>query len=239
MGMDNGEQDGRYVGRYAAQFSRGGAASRLHQMENFYRHFARMDDDLGGKMMALNSLYYPHYYARTGRYTALAAETAQGLPNANLFYAFLRGAAKQFAALIWGNVSIYNRFGFKTCTAHGCSADGTSLSLLKRLMYAQLIYGVSIFGYEGAIVDGEWNLTPIGKMQKLAASMPQWSAAAKMPQCVFTPTVAVVLDVESGWTPPRHLYSSDAYRVWGNLPFDRVRLFHPRHFFSFVPWVRG
>lgn len=57
-----------------------------------------MADDLGNKLMALNSLWDTHYFARSGFYTALGAETAQGLPNAQLFYAFLRGAAKQFGA---------------------------------------------------------------------------------------------------------------------------------------------
>jgi hypothetical protein len=39
----------------------------------------------------------------------LGAETAQGLPNDQLFYAFLRGAAKQYGLLIWGDASIGNR----------------------------------------------------------------------------------------------------------------------------------
>ncbi len=32
-----------------------------------------MTDDLGSKMMALNSLYYTHYFAKTGVYTAIGA----------------------------------------------------------------------------------------------------------------------------------------------------------------------
>ncbi len=31
--------------------------------------------------------------------------------------------------------------------------------------------------------------------------------------------VALLLDFFAGWTFPRHLYTSDVYRVWGNLPF--------------------
>jgi hypothetical protein len=53
-----------------------------------------MTDDLGSRMSSLNSIWFPHYFAKTGLYTGLGAETAQGLPNAQLFYAFLRGAAK-------------------------------------------------------------------------------------------------------------------------------------------------
>jgi len=76
VGMDNGEQDGRYIGRYAAQASVPGT-SRREGMLAFLRHFKRMTDDLGPKMMSLNSLYFPHYFARSGLYTGLAAETAQ------------------------------------------------------------------------------------------------------------------------------------------------------------------
>lgn len=140
-GMDNGEQDGRYC-YYAGQVASPSAVgSYAEQFSQFMRHFQRMTDDLGSRMMSLNSLYYPHYFAKTGLYTMVAAETAQGLPNANLFYAFLRGAAKAFAALLWGNVSVYNCFRFKTCNATSCTGNGTSLSLMKRLMYSQLLMG--------------------------------------------------------------------------------------------------
>ena len=62
----------------------------------------------------------------------------------------VRVAAKQFGNWIWGNASIYNRFGFKQCamrntTAAGggqecvCDDQGSSLSLFRRLMYQQLL----------------------------------------------------------------------------------------------------
>jgi hypothetical protein len=36
---------------------------------------------------------------------------------------------------------------------------------------------------------------------------------------MMTP-VALLLDFFAGWTFPRHLYTSDVYRVWGNLPYE-------------------
>ena len=59
-------------------------------------------------------------------------------------------AAKQFGNWIWGNASIYNRFGFKQCAMRNTSAagdaqecvcddQGSSLSLFRRLMYQQLL----------------------------------------------------------------------------------------------------
>lgn len=68
--MDNGEQDGRYIGRYTPEMEAGGGggggAPRLAAMLNFLRHFRRLGDDLGNKLMGLSSLYFPHYYGRTG-----------------------------------------------------------------------------------------------------------------------------------------------------------------------------
>eukprot|EP00939_MAST-03C_sp_MAST-3C-sp1_P000297 g297.t1 len=233
-GMDNGEQDGRYVGRYAGeQPSRAGSSTRTHHYLNFLRHFRRMTDDLGSKMMSLNSLFYTHAFARTGLYTGLAAETAQGLPNAQIFYSFLRGAMKQFATLLWGNISVYNRFGYKQCTATGCDASGTSLALMKKLMIAQLVYGVSFFGLEAFLTDGD-ALTPIGILQKAGKEV----AEAYLSECVHLSTVAIVIDIESGFAPPRHLYAGDdLYRVWGSLPYDRgdhfthgvLDLFYPKY----------
>lgn len=135
-GMDNGEQDGRYIGGYASQLLRGGGAAAVAATSsavwgsggagsvgelvagqgrrsgylNFRRHFERLEGDLGYRMMSLNSLWFPHYFAVAGYYTMLGAETAQGLPNDQLFYAFLRGAAKQYGALVWGDASIGNRW---------------------------------------------------------------------------------------------------------------------------------
>merc|ERR1719171_2033068 len=115
-------------------------------------------------MMSLNSLYYTHYFAQTGLYSLLGSESAQGLPNDQLYYSFLRGAAKQYGNLWWATPSIYNRWGFKTCNTTACSAAGTSLALLKRLLYTEILYQCSLFGFEGATLSGG-NLTPIGRMQ--------------------------------------------------------------------------
>ena len=32
--------------------------------------------------------------------------------------------------------------------------------------------------------------------------------------------VALLVDFYSGWSFPRHLYSGDVYRVWGNRPYE-------------------
>ena len=113
LGMDVGEQDGRYIGGYAGQMYPA-SADRFEQYLNFHRHFERMCDELGNKMSALVSLNFGHYFLKEGIYTALGAETAQGLPNGQVYYAFIRGAGKQYGVPWFGNASVWNRWGWKT-----------------------------------------------------------------------------------------------------------------------------
>ena len=176
MGMDNGEQDGRYMG-YVSQHPR---QSRVESYLYLRQHFERLESDLKFRMMSLNSLYYPHYFAISGYYTAVGAETAQGLPNDQLFYAFLRGASKQYGTLIFGDASIGNRWwgpeGPKSCPFDSntqscvCSENGTSLSLLRRLMIQQTQYGSSLLSFEGGLTcqasNGSTLISPIGAIQQ-------------------------------------------------------------------------
>ena len=111
--MDIGEQDGRYIGAYANQ-NMPLNSYRRHQYLNFRAHFKAMEDILGPKLVALVSLTYSHYMIKTGHYTVVGAEAAQALPNSQVFYAFIRGAGKQYGVLWFGNVSVYNQFGYKT-----------------------------------------------------------------------------------------------------------------------------
>jgi len=95
LGTDIGEQDGRYIGGYADQMTPA-SASRFDQYLNFQRHFERMNQDLGNKHATLVSLNYGHYFLKEGVYTLIGAETAQALPNNQVYYAFIRGAGKQY-----------------------------------------------------------------------------------------------------------------------------------------------
>jgi hypothetical protein len=220
LGTDIGEQDGRYVGGYADQMTPA-SADRFEQYLNFHRHFARMSDDLGHRHATLVSLNYGHYLLKEGTFTFIGAETAQALPNNQVYYAFIRGAGKQYGVPWFGNASIYNRWGYKTYgPAGGSGGDthgptkGTSLSLLKRLLYSHVLYNCMVVGFENGWFDGP-NLSPIGRIQQSAQ---RWVRENGQPGVMLTP-VALLLDFNAGWTFPRHLYSDKVYRVWGNLPY--------------------
>ncbi len=219
LGMDNGEQDGRYVGGYASQMFPAGA-DRIHQYLNFQNHFQGLTDELRNKMATLVSLNFGHYFLKEGVYTFIGAETAQGLPNAQVYYSFIRGASKQYGVPWFGNASVWNRWGeYKTygkTTAKNAGPDkGTSLSLLKRLMYSHIFYNSYMVGFESGFISDD-HLSPIGKIQYEAR---QWLEKFGQPGNMLTP-VALMVDFYSGWSFPRHLYSGEIYKVWGNLPYD-------------------
>nr|MBP9900403.1 hypothetical protein [Verrucomicrobiota bacterium] len=97
---------------------------------------------------------------------------------------------------------------------HG-PTKGTSLSLLKRLLYSHILYNSVTVGFESGWFDGE-KLSPIGRIQQSAQ---RWVKAHGQPGVMLTP-VALLVDFYSGWTFPRHLYTDKVYRVWGNLPYE-------------------
>ena len=219
LGMDIGEQDGRYIGAYAGQQTPA-SAGRLEQYLNFQRHFARMGDDLGHKHAALLALNFGHYLLKEGTYTLLGAETAQALPNSQVSYAFIRGAGKQYGVPWFGNVSIFNRWGHKDYeAAAGGDARGptlgTSLSLMKRLLYSHILYNCVVVGFESGWFQGG-GLSPIGRIQQAAQ---RWVRTHGPPGAMHAP-VALLLDFSRGWTVPRHMDWSPIYRTWGNLPYE-------------------
>ncbi|MCW5976869.1 MAG: hypothetical protein KIT09_02270 [Bryobacteraceae bacterium] len=216
LGMDVGEQDGRYIGGYASQMHPA-AAPRFDQYLNFHRHFERFTSDLGNRMSTLVSLNFGHYFLREGLYALIGAETAQALPNGQVYYCFIRGAGKQYGVPWFGNASVWNRWGYKTYGETGDDhgpTKGTSLSLLKRLVYSHVLYNSMLAGFESSWFDRD-ALSPVGRMQQAAH---RWVKQTGQPGVMLTP-IAIMADFFSGWSFPRHLYSPNVYRVWGNLPY--------------------
>ncbi len=212
LGMDNGEQDGRFVGGYAPTYQIS-PDDKIAPYLAFQRHFEKLGDDLGNKLATLVSLNFGHYFLKEGIYTLIGAETAQALPNGQIYYAWIRGAGKQYGVLWFGNASVYNRWGWKSYPNK--PTEGTSLALLKRLMYSHLLYNCVGVGYETGWFVGD-NLGPIGKIQQSAK---RWLDENGDPGVQATP-VAFLCDFQCGWSFPRHLYTGKTYLVWGNLPYS-------------------
>jgi len=101
-------------------------------------------------------------------------------------------------------------------------------------MYAHIMYGSSYVSFENSwFVGGTFALSPIGKIQHAAKEF----IDSKGSLGVHIATAALYLDYFSGFCPPRHLYSGDLYRVWGNLPYSEgdylgdgvLRLVYPQY----------
>ena len=279
FGMANGEQDGHYFGGFAREQLPLNKRPE-DQYLNFREYFHGMETILGPRLTTLLSSTYPHHQLKTGLYTLAGAETSQHGPNAQLRYAFIRGAGKQYGVIWFGNVSVYNRFGHKkyamptekvtssesmksaagdhdkqsfrqnkldqkgrklakimseknfqcvqNVTIPGYGRDklgdpfgptcGTSLNLMKRLMYAQMLYNSGYVSFEDGWFYGSQNdtLSPIGLIQHHAFLWTQ--GVPLLAQGVHVPTVAFYLDFLSGWTAPR-LKQGIVFRTWNNLPY--------------------
>ncbi len=218
LGMDNGEQDGRYIGGYAPS-NMPTSDDRFGQYLFFQRHFERLGNELGNRLSTLVSLNFGHYFLKEGIYALIGAETAQALPNSQVYYSWIRGAGKQYGVLWFGNVSIFNRWGWKVYPngdgKQTGPTKGTSLSLMKRLLYSHILYNSAAVGFENGWFVGD-KLGPIGKIQQSAK---RWLDENGDPGTMVTP-VAFLCDFYSGWSFPRHLYTHNTYRVWGNIPYD-------------------
>lgn len=239
LGFDNGEQDGRYIGTYARVASPV-ANSRKVQYRSFQAHFEKLGNAMKNHMVTLSSLPFLHYFAKEGNTIMLGAETAQALPNSSMWFSFIRGAAKQYGLLMFGNASIWNRWGYKCYESSGKDGYewgedcGTSLSLLRRLIYSHYVYGCEILGFENGWIMGDsvekrlkneevlmdndkstCTLTPVGKIQQYCG---EFVRKYGRPGTLYTP-LAIVSDFFAGWNPPRHLYTKDIYKAWGNLPY--------------------
>ena len=228
LGFDNGEQDGRYIGGYAAG---GKHTNRREGWDDFVRWDEQICRDSQNYMNATGSLNFSHYYGERDCRT-LGLETAQGLPSDTLMFAFLRGAGKQYGRLLTQATSIWNRFGYniysgrKTEGAGGYGYGpnkGCSLSLHKRLFLSSYLQGHSIVGSETSqftadqLPSGAPELSPLGRQH---VELNAWFKKHPDRGVMFTP-VALMLDFHNGWNMPRHLYRGDLYKIWGKFPYEK------------------
>ncbi len=248
FGYELGEHDGRYMGSYAGRKSNTySGEGRLDQYKNFHRFFSKIGDSLHNKITVLSTLTFMHYHARECNVSFLGCESAQALLNTQMWYAFVRGASKQYGILCFGNVSVWNRWGYKTyesCGGYdvqtaklkwgvGC---GTSLSLMRRIIYSHYMYNCDLIGIEqsqftddntenhienkkssNTNIEIYGKLSPIGILQQQVNFFTEENGK---PGVMYTP-FAILMDSFAGWMPPRSIYSTEIYKVWGNLPYNK------------------
>ena len=87
--------------------SQAAPGDRVAQYHNFRDYSWAIERQSGLTMVSLSSSTYgAHYWHKTGLYTTAGAETSQSNGNAQLLYAFIRGSAKQYGLLWYGQVRL-------------------------------------------------------------------------------------------------------------------------------------
>jgi hypothetical protein len=249
LGFDMGEQDVRYLWGYSSHSNLlTGPMSRFEHLVAFRDFSDAIEQRLALKLAALaSSTYGVHHWLKTGLYTLAGAETSQSNGNAQVLYAFVRGAAKSYGTLYYGQVSIFNWFGYKIpgdpspstdCVDQSSHSDtcGTSFSLMKRLMYTQLAYNSAYFAYEGELTYSTNSslITPIGTLQlsarsfyaAAATSSSSSSSSKTLSLGVHVPSIAIMLDFVGGYVRPcdsrPKTYTAGS---WGAIPWDSADQF--------------
>jgi len=225
LGFDLGEQDGRYNYTYE-KMQCPAPTTPIEQYLFAQRYMQQICDDLGNSISQLSVLWYWHYPIKDGTVVLAGAETQNKVTNSQVQYMFLRGAGKQYGVHWFGDISVFDTWGYKRYSEKGYEEDnvhdnppgptrGNSLSLMKRLLYTHYLYNSVILGFEGSLYTypNEKEITPIGVIQREAA---RFLDSYPQPGVMHTP-VAILLDFFSGWMPARHWRGS--YVVWNHIPY--------------------
>lgn len=221
LGMDIGEQDGRYL-FVAKGRQHPFANTRVKQYLETYKYIQQVAEDQGNWMSTLHVNWYWHYPIKEGTVSVAGAETQNKVTSSPIHYAFIRGAGKQYGVHWYGNVALWNPWGYKgyfddneTCGP----TKGNSLNLMRRLMFSHYLYNSVILSFEGSWYTNAYNpmaggpLSPIGVIQRGAVEhVKQYGQPGEM----HAP-VALLMDYFSGWMGART--EGSTYKVWNALPY--------------------
>lgn len=231
LGFDLGEQDGRYHNVFErVQLPSPRDAAGQHRL--FHDWCDRVIDDQGGRLSMLTVLWNWHHPVRDGAMTLIGAEcqNKHGVTNAQVQYAFLRGAGRQHGVLWFGDVSVFSTFGLSGWLLDDdgtmvAEPGGTSANLMRRLFLSQWLWNCCILGFEGKTVaalpdakrgtnQGPRRPSPIGMVQMGVETLVQGGFT---PGVMQSP-VAILCDGLSGWMPPRT--NRVQFRTWNDLPYE-------------------
>ena len=238
LGYDLGEQDGRYW----ADCRSIDYPMTFDYKERYIRamkYMQRAAYEQGDIISMLSVKWLWHYPIKDGYITCSGVECQNKVhtSNSQVQYAFIRGASKQYGLLWYGDISVFNSWGWKS---YGTEKNertgptkGNSVAWMKRMLLSQYQYNSIILGFEGSLYYGnphEKELSPIGKLQ---TDMQNFVNKTSKPGPQYTP-VAFLLDFFSGWMTPNEPFP-DKYKVWGFLPYQKGDYFTHNLFKMFYP----
>jgi hypothetical protein len=186
LGSCIGEKDGAFIWYVNQELfpNPPAGSSRIANYLQFYSYLEQFNANAGPTTEGAARLNFmagsftgPAVAARTGLFNFLTNEGGQFLPNDQLFYSIIRGAAKQYAAAIWSDVSTWGVSGMKCyycgsdsskhfqpapppppgandsfcCSEPGGTGPdcGLSLMAMKRLPYQAMMYNAWFVGSDG------------------------------------------------------------------------------------------
>ena len=218
-GGDIGEQDGRFANVFEGCYEPFSITNGFlwHRMANRYQ--GQCADDLGDINTLLTVLWLWHYPIKDGTVMLAGAETQPkaGICNAQVQYSFLRGAGKEYGVPWWGNVSVFSSDWLNNGVNHKsyptASTNGNSLSLMRRLMFTQYLYGCKILSFEGGHRTTQDTVSPIGQVQEaMVQTVNQYGNLG-----VMHAPVGLLLDFWSGWMPAQ--YNRGNYYKWNGVDY--------------------
>ena len=157
-GADIGEQDARFANVFEAVHEPFSLTDNFQNYQVAHRYLGQVGDDLGNIMCLLVNLWFWHYPVKDAHVLAVGAQAQpkEGIANSQVHYSFLRGAGKQYGVPWFGNASVFStdwdRGGpqpnYKTYPTQ--ATNGSSLNLMRRLMFTHYLYGCSSLSFEGS-----------------------------------------------------------------------------------------
>ncbi len=197
LGMDVGEQDGRYVWQYNSQYYL--SYNQKKEYHKFHRMFTKVTEDQAEKMTLLTTLWGWHYPVKDGVSMMQAAETQNkaAITNAQIQYSFLRGACRQYGTLLAGDVSVFTTW----------NDQKSSYSLKKKLSLAQYQYNSAIISFEDTHGSG--------LKDELHTFI---NDGHERPGPMHAP-IAFLFDFYNGWMPG--FWWSGQYMKWCWLPYEK------------------
>lgn len=221
LGFDLGEQDGRYWAdcRSIDYPMSDDYSERYLKAMKYMQKAAREQGDV---ISMLSVKWFWHYPMKDGFITCSGAESQNKSYTSNdqVHYAFIRGASKQYGLLWYGDISVFNSWGYKSygeITETTNPRKGNSIAWMKRMLLSQYQYNSAILGFEGSLYQGDTGKETISPIGMLQTDMQQFIEKHPKPGPQYTPT-ALLLDYFSGWMTPNEPFE-DKYKVWNFLPY--------------------
>ena len=199
FGVSTIENGARYLNTASANAAtaQSSSAAQSYVQAEYLDAYAALIETTGYYVLSTSTSDQQPWLA-SGQATLLSTESAQSYGNDQVNYAFNRGAAKHYGVHLGAGVSV------------GTPVGPSSLSLIKRILFTEILYGSLIASVELGVLDNKhaFAVTALGRLQNATRnfflSLAQNGPARSQPLggYVHLTTTAIMHDTGSGWEMP-------------------------------------